>query len=105
MAEREAAAIAGKRRNFRVPLDSAEGREDGWALYDVKVPNADDLYTLWIPEAREIEGTSSRSRPAWRSPRNRSSPKLDAAVNFVREYGVTNLTKDVLEKAADLGIS
>src|SRR5262245_39060790 len=50
MTDREAADVAGKLRRFRVVLDSAEGREKGWVLYDVKGPNEDDLYTLWIPD-------------------------------------------------------
>jgi hypothetical protein len=38
-------------------------------------------------------------------PRRKKSPKLDRAVAFVQEHGVTQLTKEVLKKAKRKGIS
>jgi hypothetical protein len=50
-------------------------------------------------EARRLDG----QRRAL--PRRKASPKLDKAVAFVRTFGVTTLTKDVLKKAKRKGIT
>jgi hypothetical protein len=87
--------LQGRRRTL------AMADAEGWAVVDPpRHPwEAKAAADRASEEARRLDGERRRL------PRHKDSPKLDKAVAFVKQYGVHNLTKDMLKTAKRKGIT